>query len=266
MIKIVIDYVSQKVCQKTTIQSKQTAQTALPNLNIEIFLQNDSGNDPKISNCFISILKCKSQFMVSIKNSSEIWRNTTCFLQAIASPPTPGQPRICHQPAPRRQAAIRASKEFTRSPASAILSKCFATKTTKVEVGSWSRIATKGRFTFNRGWRDYERGFGNIAGEFWLGLRKIHELTYSNRYELRVLLEDWDGTRAVARYSDFLVAGPEDKYQLRSLGSFSGDAGDSMSYNLNMSFSTFDEDNDAVPSYCAVSLKGAWWYRDCSLR
>ncbi|KAL9707206.1 hypothetical protein quinque_010724 [Culex quinquefasciatus] len=109
--------------------------------------------------------------------------------------------------------------------------------------------------------QDYEGG----AGEFWLGLRKIHELTYSNRYELRVLLEDWDGTRAVARYSDFLVAGPEDKYQLRSLGSFSGDAGDSMSYNLNMSFSTFDEDNDAVPSNCAVSLKGAWWYRDCSL-
>ncbi|XP_038109270.1 LOW QUALITY PROTEIN: microfibril-associated glycoprotein 4-like [Culex quinquefasciatus] len=136
------------------------------------------------------------------------------------------------------------------------------------EGGGWIVIQNRyqGSVHFNRGWRDYERGFGNIAGEFWLGLRKIHELTYSNRYELRVLLEDWDGTRAVARYSDFLVAGPEDKYQLRSLGSFSGDAGDSMSYNLNMSFSTFDEDNDAVPSNCAVSLKGAWWYRDCSLR
>ncbi|KAL1375577.1 hypothetical protein pipiens_004632 [Culex pipiens pipiens] len=93
-------------------------------------------------------------------------------------------------------------------------------------------------------WSEYDRGFGNMNGEFWLGLGKIHELTYSRRYELHVILEDWDGVRAVARYSDFLVAGPEEGFMLRSLGNFSGSAGDSLRNHLGMKFTTFDVDND----------------------
>ena len=30
---------------------------------------------------------------------------------------------------------------------------------------------------FYRGWDDYVREFGNLTGEFWLGLEKIHRLT-----------------------------------------------------------------------------------------
>ncbi|KAL1398202.1 hypothetical protein pipiens_000223 [Culex pipiens pipiens] len=103
------------------------------------------------------------------------------------------------------------------------------------EGGGWIVIQNRfnGSVHFYRDWNDYERGFGNLNGEFWLGLSKIHELTYSRRYELLVLLEDWEGVQAVARYSDFLVAGPKEKYMLRSLGNFSGSAGDSlMEYHL----------------------------------
>ncbi|KAL9702983.1 hypothetical protein quinque_006501 [Culex quinquefasciatus] len=135
------------------------------------------------------------------------------------------------------------------------------------EGGGWIVIQNRfnGSVHFYRDWNDYERGFGNLNGEFWLGLSKIHELTYSRRYELLVLLEDWEGVQAVARYSDFLVAGPKEKYMLRSLGNFSGSAGDSlMEYHLGMKFSTFDNNNDLSPDgNCAIGWYGAWWYRLC---
>ncbi|XP_039442096.1 ficolin-2-like [Culex pipiens pallens] len=133
------------------------------------------------------------------------------------------------------------------------------------EGGGWVVIQNRyeGSVHFYRGWNDYERGFGSLNGEFWLGLSKIHELTYSRRYELHVLLEDWEGIRAVARYDNFLVAGPEEKYMLRSLGNFSGNAGDSLDYHLGMKFTTFDADNDLSTGNCAVTFYGAWWYRAC---
>ena len=46
-----------------------------------------------------------------------------------------------------------------------------------------------GSVDFYRNWTDYKRGFGNLSGEFWLGLDKIHRLTSSGKYKLRVDLE-----------------------------------------------------------------------------
>ena len=51
-----------------------------------------------------------------------------------------------------------------------------------------------GSVDFFRAWDDYKRGFGNLNGEFWLGLDKIHRLTVSTGYKLRVDLEDNHGT------------------------------------------------------------------------
>ena len=64
-------------------------------------------------------------------------------------------------------------------------------------------------------------GFGNLNGEFWLGLDKIHRLTVSGGYKLRIDLEDIHGKTAFAEYSSFSVTSERAKYQL-GLGSYSG--------------------------------------------
>lgn len=127
-----------------------------------------------------------------------------------------------------------------------------------------------GSVNFFRNWNDYVRGFGNINGEFWLGLEKIHRLT--NRTEsmlpakLRVELKDYDGSEAFADYSEFIVGSAENKYEL--LVTFSnGTAGDSLSVHHNgLQFSTPDMDNDGwTVIHCSQQSHGAWWYNMCHL-
>lgn len=77
-----------------------------------------------------------------------------------------------------------------------------------------------GSVDFYRAWNDYKRGFGNLNGEFWLGLDKIHRLT-KERCRLHVDLEDINGNTAYAEYDFFGVASERSKYRL-SLGSYSG--------------------------------------------
>ena len=78
-----------------------------------------------------------------------------------------------------------------------------------------------GSIDFYRGWADYKNGFGNLNGEFWLGLDKIYRLTNSERYQLRVDLEDIEGKTAYAEYDMFAITSERTKYQL-SMGTYSG--------------------------------------------
>ncbi|KAL9985499.1 hypothetical protein ACROYT_G007913 [Oculina patagonica] len=114
--------------------------------------------------------------------------------------------------------------------------------------GGWTVFQKRldGSVNFYRGWADYKRGFGNLNGEFWLGLDKIHRLTRAKN-RLRVDLEDTAGKTAYAEYDMFAVTSERTKYQL-SLGSYSGTAGDSLSYARGHPFSTKDQDNDSWSS------------------
>ena len=93
----------------------------------------------------------------------------------------------------------------------------------KTAGGGWTVFQKRrdGSVDFFRGWNDYKRGFGNLNGEFWLGLDKIHRLTVSSGYKLRVDLEYIHGKTSFAEYSSFLVKSERAKYQL-SLGNYSG--------------------------------------------
>ncbi|XP_070071423.1 fibrinogen-like protein 1 [Drosophila takahashii] len=74
----------------------------------------------------------------------------------------------------------------------------------------------------------YEVGFGDINGDFWLGIETIHQLTTSQRHELIVELVDFDDVTAYARYDNFVVGNKESKYELKSLGNYSGNSGDAL--------------------------------------
>ncbi|XP_054163924.1 fibrinogen C domain-containing protein 1-like [Oppia nitens] len=132
--------------------------------------------------------------------------------------------------------------------------------------GGWTLIHNRydGTVDFYRDWYDYKYGFGNIASEFWLGLDHIHRITYQDIYELRIDLEDFEGDKAFAKYNAFAIGSQNENYMLKLLGSYEGDAGDSMTYHVSMPFTTKDNDNDPmIGSNCAIEHTGAWWYNQC---
>lgn len=133
----------------------------------------------------------------------------------------------------------------------------------KTAGGGWTVFQKRleGSVDFYLGWHDYKQGFGNLNGEFWLGLDKIHRLT-KERSRLHVDLEDTTGKTAYAEYDFFGVASERSKYKL-SLGKYSGTAGDSLSYHRGMAFSTKDRDNDLNGGDCANRCKGGWWFNSC---
>ena len=111
---------------------------------------------------------------------------------------------------------------------------------------------------FYRNWAEYREGFGSLDGDFWWGNEKIHALTNSGRYELRVDLK-YKGKSRFAHYSSFSLDGENDNYALR-LGTYDGTAGDSLSFHNGKPFSTYDRDNDGRSQNDAVQYSGAWWY------
>ncbi|XP_039363077.1 ficolin-2-like isoform X4 [Mauremys reevesii] len=120
-----------------------------------------------------------------------------------------------------------------------------------------------GSVDFYRDWNSYKRGFGSRLSEFWLGNDNIHLLTSLDPQELRVDLRDFDDNYEFASFSSFRVAGETSKYTL-FIGPFvNGTAGDSLTNQNGMMFSTHDQDNDISEWSCAVTYKGAWWYGAC---
>uniref|UniRef100_A0A3Q4GYS1 Tenascin C n=1 Tax=Neolamprologus brichardi TaxID=32507 RepID=A0A3Q4GYS1_NEOBR len=118
-----------------------------------------------------------------------------------------------------------------------------------------------GKLEFFRNWKNYTAGFGNMNDEFWLGLSNLHKITSSGHYELRVDLRD-NGETAYAQYDKFTIAEPRTRYKVY-IGTYSGTAGDSMTYHQGRPFSTYDNDNDIAVTNCALSYKGAFWYKNC---
>uniref|UniRef100_A0A1X7UNX5 Fibrinogen C-terminal domain-containing protein n=1 Tax=Amphimedon queenslandica TaxID=400682 RepID=A0A1X7UNX5_AMPQE len=120
-----------------------------------------------------------------------------------------------------------------------------------------------GTVNFYQDWANYLKGFGDLKGEFWLGLDKIHRITTSCNGSLRIDMEDFAGEKRSAFYSQFSLKGADEKYSLKVSG-YSGNAGDSLTQHNGRRFTTHDQDNDDSQTVnCAFASRGAWWYSSC---
>ncbi|XP_001959659.3 microfibril-associated glycoprotein 4 [Drosophila ananassae] len=130
----------------------------------------------------------------------------------------------------------------------------------------WTVIQRRrdGLVNFYRDWNDYKTGFGSLGGDFFIGLEKLNWLTKSHPFELYIHMENFQGVKKFAKYDEFLIGDESEGFSLKFLGSFTGTAGDSLTYHKGQKFSTFDRDNDNVKSQnCAQYYIGAWWYAAC---
>uniref|UniRef100_A0A6Q2YN45 Tenascin N n=1 Tax=Esox lucius TaxID=8010 RepID=A0A6Q2YN45_ESOLU len=132
--------------------------------------------------------------------------------------------------------------------------------------GGWLVLQRRnnGQMDFMKRWRPYLSGFGNMTDEFWLGLENIYQLTNTpTQYELRVDL-GLGSEKAYAVYDNFRIAPVKQKFKL-TIGNYRGTAGDAMTYHQGRPFSTIDNDNDIALGNCALTHRGAWWYKNCHL-
>eukprot|EP00731_Ephydatia_muelleri_P026656 Em0018g756a len=79
-----------------------------------------------------------------------------------------------------------------------------------LQGGGWTVIQRRvdGTVNFNRDWVDYKIGFGNLEGNFWLGLDNIVLLTNDVNMELYVGLSCFgcSDVALFAKYSQFSLA------------------------------------------------------------
>ena len=135
----------------------------------------------------------------------------------------------------------------------------------ETDGGGWTVFQRRqdGSVEFYRNWAEYERGFGNLTGEHWLGLKNIHRLTPKGSNYLRVDLADFAGSKVYAKYNSFEILDSYTQYTIVT-GSYSGTAGDSLSSSNMMKFSTKDKENDTADGrHCAKFFSGAWWFKNC---
>ncbi|NWJ01701.1 ANGP2 protein, partial [Crypturellus undulatus] len=160
----------------------------------------------------------------------------------------------------------------------------------ETDRGGWTvmQLRANGSVSFQRTWKEYKQvcaavparppgppldpahraapqGFGEPAGEHWLGNEAVHLLTSRAPYALRVELLDWEGTQALAHYERFQLGSERQLYRL-ALQGYSGTAGQQSAMALQgANFSTRDADHDNCLCKCAQMLSGGWWFDACGL-
>ena len=130
--------------------------------------------------------------------------------------------------------------------------------------GGWTVIQRRvdSSVSFDRNYTEYVNGFGDLPGNMWLGLDKIHAITYAG-VELKVTMESFnEGDSAYADYKLFSVDDAESGYVMTVSG-YSGTAGNSLAHHNGRKFSSKDLDQDDHASYNCAAAHGAFWHGNC---
>ena len=135
--------------------------------------------------------------------------------------------------------------------------------------GGWiviQRNSINSQLSFNKNWREYEEGFGDLNKDFWVGLELMHTLTQRGQWEMRVDYQKDDKTWSYLHYNQFSIGSASEEYPL-TVGEFTGVDTDWFGGNYyphnGMKFSTPDNDNENSSANCAARYKSGWWYNKC---
>ncbi|XP_017835331.1 fibrinogen C domain-containing protein 1-like [Drosophila busckii] len=71
----------------------------------------------------------------------------------------------------------------------------------KLAGNGWIVIQRRidGSVNFNQTWDEYQHGFGELRGNLWLGLERLHLLTKHQPHELYIQLQDFKNETRYAR-------------------------------------------------------------------
>ena len=131
--------------------------------------------------------------------------------------------------------------------------------------GGWiviQRNRKNSQLSFNKNWREYEEGFGDLNKDFWTGLEMIHTLTQRGEWEMRVDYQRNDKTWSYLHYNQFSIGSASEEYPLTVGAVYSGSISSSYALYYNgTKFSTPDNDEDG--SNCAASYRSGNWYKSC---
>ena len=133
--------------------------------------------------------------------------------------------------------------------------------------GGWTVFQRRqdGTVDFFRTFHEYVTGFGNLNGEFWLGLEAIHRLAPTEldraMTTLRVDLRDSQGNPGNATFDTFGLLNSENQYALNVARYSGGNAGDSITVHSGSKFFTFDRDVgfEVHGLHCVRRNGGPWW-------
>ncbi|XP_026515477.1 angiopoietin-related protein 4 [Terrapene carolina triunguis] len=131
--------------------------------------------------------------------------------------------------------------------------------------GGWTVIQRRldGSVDFDQLWEAYRNGFGDLSGDFWLGLEKIYHIVQEGRYNLSIELQDWEGNSQLIQFL-FSLGGENTAYTLSLLGPVLGELENALGDFRQLPFSTRDQDNDfKADTNCAKHLSGGWWFSTC---
>ncbi|XP_014739818.1 PREDICTED: angiopoietin-related protein 4 [Sturnus vulgaris] len=251
------------------LQSLMDAQ----NLRIEELLQKIKQQQYKLDkqNLQIKSLQSKVNLLIPLhhnKTQSPKWKinlkkslNLSNQSQNGSGEPVQTQklPESCHQ---LFLAGQHSSGIFQVQPAGSQPFKVYCDMTAE---GGWTVIQRRmdGSVDFDQLWDAYKNGFGDLHGDFWLGLEKIHHLVQEGKYNLLIELEDWEGNSQMVQFV-FSLGGESTAYTLNLMGPLTGELENAIGEFRQLPFSTRDRDHDLkADTNCAKHLSGGWWFSTC---
>ncbi|XP_030377812.1 fibroleukin isoform X2 [Scaptodrosophila lebanonensis] len=114
-----------------------------------------------------------------------------------------------------------------------------------------------GSVNFDRIWEDYRFGFGNLNGEFFFGLEKLHQITKWKPHELYIQLKDYNNRTLYVRFEQFEIENEESDYMIKRVGNCITNATNVKILQKNIKFNTRDKIN--CKYFSCVGSYG-WWH------